>query len=70
MTDLAALHNLIMPLLLIGMTATSLKKLRKVNTLKEYLDYWCFGYWIDDNIASALRFLRRALPTVSTKPTA
>jgi hypothetical protein len=70
MTDLTALHNLIVPLIVVGMTVTSLMKLRKVNTLREYLDYWCFGYWIDDNIASALSFFRRVFPTVSTKPTA
>ena len=70
MTDPTALYTLIIPLTFIGMTVTSLMKLRKVNTLREYLDYWCFGYWIDDNIASALRFLRRVFPTVSPKPTA
>ena len=64
MTDLTALYNLIIPLTFIGMTVTSLMKLRKVNTIREYLDYWLFGCWIEDNIALATSFLKKNVPNV------
>ena len=70
MTDLTALCNFIVPLTFIGMAVTSLMKLREINTIREYLNYWCNGYWVDDNIALALRFMRRRFPTFSAKPTA
>jgi len=66
MTDLTALHNLVVLLIFAGMTLAGLKKLGgKVNTLREYLDYWFFGYWIDDNVVFALSCVKRILPSFS-----
>jgi len=64
MTDPTALYTLIIPLTFIGMTVTSLMQLRKINTIRGYLDYWLLGCWIDDNIALATSFLKKNVPNV------